>query len=1752
MAVDQELQQLYAEGRKRGIFKADPELAELTQQAIKRGILQDLSQPAARPKPKPAVSSAAAMLGLSPTATYKPAATSRIEKSKANQEEYKRLQEASKRAFRQSAPTGFGGIPMQPAEINFSNTVMDRAANRAVTGRSMEEADPSLAAALFPDAYQYAQQKGFLPTAARMGLSLLEPSTIQQGLATGAGIGALETSLLPMFALQGIPGAIQAAREGDTGGAIASGLFAAAPLGAGRLARGTANQVRGVRARIATNKAKAFNETQGIIAAEARAQAGRDRAAQARLKTQPNRPLQALAAAERQIDASIARQKPPAPVAKRGLPVKAKVKAAPARIPPSANKPSIQASVQAVTKRPVTGKPAKKATLALGPYEANGVRLWIDEVRPDGTTVVRSITDDGQPTGSRTVFNTSQLANPVRRKPNVSQFKPEGEPPIENIPIPTRVQAATDSDTTVDTPVVPVPESTTKAAIAMPPRSAVPESSTTGVSPEPTPMTAVGTSAGKPKDSSVTSRLIRAGKSKVKPKKKEVSPDATNQRVQPESGIIQRAGTAPVRVPAKASGGDSDAVQSAGLPKPPVAKPPAKPTAGESVESATPPFVTSPKGDGTFDVVNSQTGEVVSNHPTQLKARNQAVKLEQNPPVQALAPEAAPSKPETAQEYVKRTGLKSIDEQAEDIYNAHIKSGLQSGKKINLPNGWKGKKDIIDYLRKAHDDPEYGNSIVTVGRKEYSIPTRDVQALADVPAVNTPEPPVKPITKATEAPDTHAAPDSPTDTNEAISRDIDSIRADDNDATVKVLTAIERMKKNGAKVDSLKTTLDTFRKLRSRDFTTRGDYLKEREVLLNELKAEMKGVLSVEEVSAPSEMNAGLNPGTAIRRADDLSIPPGGAPPKGGSPTGSFTVKRKPPDMGLMEAIRSPLSIIDVWGNTLLEGALERIGGALGRQASQRIIQTQNALHDLMHSWRSQIDDITLRVERSTKGIPKDQAYSNFIDLIEMDKSDPKRKGWDADSTQALATHDKLTEEFRRYIISERKKLGIDMPADWGITDQGYYRHLFLGDIKVFADGVPVGVARTYAEAQKIAIGILNDPKTANAKITAMGRDTFAGDPTVRVSSGKYFKTVGEIAKQTGLSHDEIMADIRGTIGRRAGKQKTLGALIKRQGAKGYDRDYKNVMRIHAYQVARSQELTKLNHDLQPMIEQFIKNEQPGVAEYLQGHINDLWGTPKAWEVQFGNSLARSPILRNNLSNPSMAFRGLTSYITKANSILKLRYNLRASIVNGLQPLTTLWPFISSKDFAGLYADFSKKSTRQMLREKGVFEGETKLEGADSEIHTSKLEGLKNPFGTMSQVNKGIGYLYGYRKAKAKGLTEAQAHQNGMAWMQKVEFDNSIYNAPPILRTPQGRLLGQFKGFAIKNTENIGVLPTKGSILQPGPGVSKGQKAARIGKFALAQTVVGGVNSLGMGAKAVGGVMLLQALAQQFKDHGWSDRDADAASEAIYYGAPTLLGQDLSASVAVLEAPYGRGVWEQAGNLLLGPTIGSIFGAAERYRTKGPVGAAMAVTPYTRPYEATRQYVRNFNGTQVPPDKPNSRVQESLEGAIPGASGAGMRIKTQQGKTIGLSRFETVMYGLGFTPVKQTAFYDNKEIDKKVRDRAIESITDMLRARGEIDKMNKDQSFKNHQDFKGLKSAEEAIKVSLTRYFSSAPREAMLDVTRRMNSITSMAQRNAKRSGKPVGQEIERLMEKYQEAPTSTVLKDAGKGVLPTIPFLPR
>jgi hypothetical protein len=236
-----------------------------------------------------------------------------------------------------------------------------------------------------------------------------------------------------------------------------------------------------------------------------------------------------------------------------------------------------------------------------------------------------------------------------------------------------------------------------------------------------------------------------------------------------------------------------------------------------------------------------------------------------------------------------------------------------------------------------------------------------------------------------------------------------------------------------------------------------------------------------------------------------------------------------------------------------------------------------------------------------------------------------------------------------------------------------------------------------------------------------------------------------------------------------------------------------------------------------------------------------------------------------------------------------------------------------------------------------------------------------------------------------------------------------------ILSSPVGATLGQYKGFALKNVENLG------RVFQYSKSDTPASWAKRVTKYSTALAAQGGIKAAGMtaaaGAIGISAYALTQGLARVIEEQKIADgEDAQQMAQVIIYGAPALGGIDLSASVAVLDEPFGDSLTDKAINSFGGPTVSTavemgragidaIEAKNGKERESAFRKAVNKLTPYYRQIDTTKQLIEN--------------------------RGKGATIEMGRDK-IELTPEEAFMRALGFTPMKQTLFFQNKE---RIQDR---------------------------------------------------------------------------------------------------------------------
>lgn len=742
-----------------------------------------------------------------------------------------------------------------------------------------------------------------------------------------------------------------------------------------------------------------------------------------------------------------------------------------------------------------------------------------------------------------------------------------------------------------------------------------------------------------------------------------------------------------------------------------------------------------------------------------------------------------------------------------------------------------------------------------------------------------------------------------------------------------------------------------------------------------------------------SSLNSGINPIQAIKDADNLDFL-------------GFEVKRPERDYGAQDSVRSPLSTGEQ------PGVYERLNPTEGKAVSEAFRNAQRGIEaDTLQHGRT-VEEINAFLDRTAQQRAggkwsgkklRPQIDSEFIDLVERQKNDPDRVAAlaeQSDRGEALRRHDALTESIRQEIITERKNRGIPTPADWGI-DGGYFPHIFLQDVVIRNQkGQVVGRGTTFTDAQKVALDHLK--AHPGDQLTASARDVRSGDPTLRVSNGRYHKVVSDIASQVNLSHADIMSDLQGIVGKEGSRQKSFGSLQQRQGASGFSTDYRSAMDIYSRQFARWKHLSALKATATPKIEKIRADGQPGLAESMEDHLSQLWGTPSKAEKQVGNLIKEVPILRNHIANPDLAMRTLATRITRLQSFLKLDYNLKASAVNLLQPLQTLWARVSTRDLAAAYADYLKPATKQMLRDKGVFSAGTKLEGNTPQ----RVGKLSTPFQAASNTNRGVAYLAGLKEAQKQGLSPESAHKMGMDYAEMCEFDNSVYNAPQLLRSPQGRVLLQFKGYSAKMIES---LFAEGGIANRGSHVPKGEKAAGILKYLTATTAVGGVKAVSAGGKLIGGYALINGLQSALQSQGMSEKEAQTFAETVYRGFPSLLDTDLSSSLSPLDYFEGNNTLDGLTKFVVGPNIST--------------AADLADTGLRLSKAESGAEVRKILGKQAQKLTPLAKQADALQQMVTQPQGQ-VSINGRGGKPVNLSKQGGILRALGFPPLEQSQYWD--------------------------------------------------------------------------------------------------------------------------------
>jgi len=554
----------------------------------------------------------------------------------------------------------------------------------------------------------------------------------------------------------------------------------------------------------------------------------------------------------------------------------------------------------------------------------------------------------------------------------------------------------------------------------------------------------------------------------------------------------------------------------------------------------------------------------------------------------------------------------------------------------------------------------------------------------------------------------------------------------------------------------------------------------------------------------------------------------------------------------------------------------------------------------------------------------EDLLWQGDIDGKEFTRQELEQMGKDDAVIEAYLKQRRFHNQVWRLLKAHRKAYGYNVEGMEGIA--GHVPHIFE-NWNVYAtdqDGNPASILGTFRSLREAVLFANKLPP--KQEYIVKPKVFRLPDEVIRktiLTDFSYAKLVDKIEKEFSLGRDEAMR-IAGEIARHKSRHRYLGHLMKRKGQKGFRQDdmrailsqyYNSVARYIALDDFKARVVPKFEKDFGVELGRAAQAQKDkNIARYVEEYINDLNGVPGMMEELMDATIRRyfGPQVRSQRPTIWLANKAI-----HATAVLKLGlFNLSAGFVNLTQLLNT-FAKVDSKHFFWAAQKVLRgldPAEKAILRRIGVgyYLGLADT-GGYSMIHKGGkiVRASMLFFNKAERINRSITALAAYRQArKSLGMSEREARLYARKMIDITQFDYSVADTARIFRNPAGRLLGQFKPFAIKQIEFI-----------------TGMKGAEHIKFWIPYLLLA----------AVGGIPLIEGIAEfiewltgrdpllEYKkwlmEWAGDDPDKKRVARVAMYGLLSLLNIDISRRVGTGDALPKRP------SDLLGPTINTLLQA---------------------------------------------------------------------------------------------------------------------------------------------------------------------------------------------------------------------------------
>jgi hypothetical protein len=393
----------------------------------------------------------------------------------------------------------------------------------------------------------------------------------------------------------------------------------------------------------------------------------------------------------------------------------------------------------------------------------------------------------------------------------------------------------------------------------------------------------------------------------------------------------------------------------------------------------------------------------------------------------------------------------------------------------------------------------------------------------------------------------------------------------------------------------------------------------------------------------------------------------------------------------------------------------------------------------------------------------------------------------------------KLMEKAKEII---QKDLGVDT-SNWGTDVETYLPHLFVGQWTVTDGGKFLNSFRTQDEAIKWAEQYWGKHPKAKLRVGPKSEELLVKSTETILSRKAYGRFVREVEKATTLEGEELRAVIKGVAAPEP-RAKFFGSLKGRtRNLTDYLDDPQLALNIYWRRLLAKRYMDPAVKESTKLVDNLPTDN--GYKSFFVDYIRDV------------RRDGFNPQDRNWKSAKA------ASYVTRIESILKLGWKPWTAVVNRLQPLFTVYPYVGSKFFLKGWRFMHSAEGKAVADELNIQRYEPRIvEGAEGKptaaasqmkFYAQELKGPGNKWYSpmkmfsISEISSrrhagSSFYLYARERLGMSHQEAIDFAQHGLAGgaipgIQGSMYDYTLAGLPRSFRSPLGRMVGQFRQFTI-------------------------------------------------------------------------------------------------------------------------------------------------------------------------------------------------------------------------------------------------------------------------------------------------------------------------------------------------------------------